>query len=105
MNKNKEWKEDFRHKWEGANGTLCSVTIESMLEDISTYVSQAEDNMRKRCVEAVEKLKKDPNKEATRCSELSLDYLSASGEALQFFGWNSAIDQATQNINNLDKRK
>lgn len=65
------------------------------IHDITDRISQAEDNMRKRCIEALPK-------ERNLNTKFPTFGVNRENESW-IRGFNVAIDQATQNINNLDK--
>ena len=85
----------------GFGGAFNNENLWEIEKSIKDFIRNLLASERQRCVEAVEKLRKNPSKEATKCAELSLDYLSAAGEALQFFGYNQAIAEAKHNLEQL----
>lgn len=108
MNKNKKWEK--RIKIIDSDDGGCWVYVDDdcvnlsndkteLVGFISELISQAEDNMRKRCVEAICKRLDDLG---DLCDGIPV-WKSAIKDCVMSIGTTKAIDQATQNINNLDK--
>ena len=101
MNKNKEWEKDFDKEMPYTSNflkdTLGSIRYEDLIRWFDNRLFQAEDNMRKRCLEEIEKLKTVtkhvilPRHEVDKPREYDVVYIRKN--------------EATQNINNLDKSK
>lgn len=117
MNKNKEWEKNRRKLLndyfvdvepdnEAGEFIVDGVwyapkfgcdTLDMVLDEVEYINSQAEDNMRKRCIEALPK-------ERNLNTKFPTFGVNRENESW-IRGFNVALNQATQNINNLDKGK
>jgi len=105
MNKNKEWEKEFEGRL--TNAGLSREMVIMTIIAIRSLISQAEDNMRKRCLEIIKGHSID-KKEITKLYKQGYGASSAECEERNDFidelvDEIDALDQATQNINNLDK--
>lgn len=103
MTKPNGWKEEiirlvdeYATNWEDW-GCLGERLLELIAKQRTQAILSAEDNMRKRCVEALPK-------ERNLNTKFPTFGVNRENESW-IRGFNVAIDQATQNINNLDKGK